>query len=63
MDNESLISVISIEFGLSREQSEIIVNSIFRAVAQSLRKNTDLEIQKFGKFKLIPDKDTKKECY
>lgn len=59
MDKDNIISAISIEFGLSKEQSEIIVSNIFVSIAQSLRKNRNLEIQKFGKFKLILDKDSK----
>lgn len=59
MDKDTIISAISIEFGLSKEQSEIIVSNIFGSIVQSLRKNKNLEIQKFGKFKLILDKDSK----
>ncbi len=55
MDKERIISAVSIEFGLSREQSEAAVNNIFTSINQLLRKNKNLEIQKFGKFKLIQD--------
>ena len=53
MNKNDIISAVSIEFGLSKEQSEITVNNVFLNVAQALKKNRVLEIQKFGKFKLV----------
>lgn len=58
MNKNDIISAVSIEFGLSKEQSEITVNNVFLNIAQTLKKNKVLEIQKFGKFKLITDKDS-----
>ena len=58
MNKNDIISAVSIEFGLSKEQSEITVNNVFLSVSQALKKNKFLEIQKFGKFKLIADKDS-----
>ena len=58
MNKNDIISAVSIEFGLSKEQSEITVNNVFLNVSQALKKNKVLEIQKFGKFKLIADKDS-----
>ena len=58
MNKNDIISAVSIEFGLSKEQSEITVNNVFLNVSQALKKNKVLEIQKFGKFKLISDKDS-----
>jgi len=58
MNKNDIISAVSIEFGLSKEQSEITVNNVFLNVAQALKKNRVLEIQKFGKFKLVADKES-----
>lgn len=58
MNKNDIISAVSIEFGLSKEQTEITVNNIFINIAQSLKKNKVLEIQKFGKFKLAAEKDS-----
>jgi nucleoid DNA-binding protein len=57
MNKEELISAISIEFGLSKELSEKVINSMFSAIAQSLKKNKILKLQKFGKFKIVSEKD------
>ncbi len=59
MNKNDIISAVSIEFGLSKEQTEITVNNIFINIAQSFKKNKVLEIQKFGKFKLTAEKDSK----
>ncbi len=56
MDKDRIVSAISIEFGLSNNSSEKIVNSIFFHLLQGLMKNNVLKIRKFGKFKLLTDK-------
>ena len=57
MNKSDIISAVSIEFGLSKEQAERTVNSLFTIIGQTLKKNKVLEIQKFGKFRLSSDKD------
>ncbi len=59
MNKKDIISAVSIEFGLSKVQAEKTVDSIFLNFAQTLKKNKVLEIQKFGKFRLSADKDSK----
>jgi len=57
MNKNDIIAAVSIEFGLSKEQSETTLNNVFLNVVQTLKKNRALEIQKFGKFKLITEKE------
>lgn len=57
MNKSDIISAVSIEFGLSKEQAERTVNSLFTITGQTLKKNKVLEIQKFGKFRLTSDKE------
>ena len=61
MNKSDIISAVSIEFGLSREQAERTVNSLFTIIGQTLKKNKVLEIQKFGKFLLTSDKENEAE--
>ena len=57
MNRDDIISAVSIEFGLSNIQSEKVVTGIFNSIAQELKKNSGFEFKKFGKFKLITDKE------
>ncbi|HMS33325.1 MAG TPA: HU family DNA-binding protein [Ignavibacteria bacterium] len=63
MNKSDIISAVSIEFGLSKEQAERTVNSLFIIIGQSLKKYKILEIQKFGKFRLTSDKDNEAGSY
>lgn len=58
MNKKEIISAVSIEFGLSKQQAEKTVNIIFLNFAQTLKKNKSIDIQKFGKFRLTSDKDS-----
>ena len=57
MNRDDIISAVSIEFGLSNIQSEKVVTGIFNSIAQELKKNSGFKFKKFGKFKLITDKE------
>lgn len=63
MNKNDIISAVSIEFGLSKEQSEKVVSGIFNSIGQTLKKDRCLEIKKFGKFKITPGKDTGDKFY
>ncbi|MDQ3022078.1 MAG: HU family DNA-binding protein [Bacteroidota bacterium] len=58
MNKNDIKSEVSIEFGLSIEKAGRIVDSIFYAIADSLRKSKDIELRKFGKINIISKKDS-----
>lgn len=58
MDKEVLKSAISIEFGLSNIDAGNAVDNIFETLIQYFIKGKEVEIQKFGKFKVF-QKETK----
>lgn len=58
MEKSSIKSAISIEYGLSREQSDRVVKSIFSNLSDYFIKNKKVEIQKFGKFKPVSAKSS-----
>lgn len=60
MNKKDIKSAVSIEFGMSIERSGKVVDNIFENLIEHFRKNKIVEIQKFGKFKMITGKDSKK---
>lgn len=60
MDKEKIISAVSIDIGLSKEKSEKVVNAVFDSVMKALKKEGELAIQKFGRFKIYSESDNDK---
>jgi len=54
MNKNEIISSISIEFILSKDEAEKTVDIIFEILRENLRGNKNLDIPKFGEFKVIP---------
>jgi len=53
MNKSDIISATSIEFILSKNEAEKIVDIIFKIMSESLKENKNLDIPKFGEFKVI----------
>ncbi|MFZ1320419.1 MAG: HU family DNA-binding protein [Ignavibacteria bacterium] len=51
MSRSELISGVSIQCGISRQEAESILNSIFRNISNSLNGGKDVKIKSFGEFK------------
>ena len=53
MNKEKIKSAISIEFGLNKLDADKVVEKIFDTMSECFQENKNLEIEKFGKFKII----------
>lgn len=51
MNRSELISGVSIQCGISRQEAESVLNSIFRRISKSLNDGEDVKIKSFGEFK------------
>ena len=51
MNRTELISGVSIQCGISRQEAESILNSIFKNISNSLKEGEDVKIKSFGEFK------------
>lgn len=60
MNKEKIISAVSIDIGLSKEKAEKVVNAVFDTVMKALKKDGELAIQKFGRFKFCSENDNER---
>lgn len=57
MNKEKIKSTISIEFGLNKLEADKIIDTIFEAMTECFQEKKNLEIGKFGKFKIVKQKN------
>lgn len=49
---EDIVALIASDAGIAKKDAEVILNSTFEIIGQCLMKGYDVNIPKFGKFKL-----------